>query len=69
MIVGWVFVFFIEGVSGFGMLVVIVVLVLCGLGFVFLWVVMFCLVFNIVLVMFGVMGMLVWFGFLLLLLL
>lgn len=59
LMVGFVFGVFLEGVVGFGVLVVIIVVLLVGLGFKLLYVVGLCLIVNIVLVVFGVMGILI----------
>lgn len=58
-LIGFLFGVFLEGVVGFGVLVVIIVVFFVGFGLNFLYVVGFCLIVNIVLVVFGVMGILI----------
>lgn len=59
LIVGFCFGAFFEGVVGFGVSVVIIVVLLVGLGFKSLYVVGLCLIVNIALVVFGAMGILI----------
>jgi lactate permease len=62
MIVGWAFMFLIEGASGFGTPAAIAAPILYSLGFPALRVALFCLVLNTIPVTFGAMGTPVWFG-------
>lgn len=59
LLIGFFFGVLLEGVVGFGVLVVIIGVLLVGLGFKLLYVVGLCLIVNIVLVVFGVLGVLI----------
>lgn len=63
MIVGWSFVFLIEGASGFGTPAALASPILAGLGFPPLRVAVLCLVMNAVPTSFGAVGTPTWFGF------
>jgi len=62
MIVGWAFMFLIEGASGFGTPAAIAAPILYSLGFPAFRIALFCLVLNTIPVTFGAMGTPVWFG-------
>lgn len=59
LLIGFFFGVLLEGVVGFGVLVVIIGVLLVGLGFKLLYAVGLCLIVNIVLVVFGVLGVLI----------
>ncbi len=63
MIVGWSFIFLIEGASGFGTPAALAAPVLVGLGFPPLRVAVLCLAMNTVPTSFGAVGTPTWFGF------
>ncbi len=63
MIVGWSFVFLIEGASGFGTPAALAAPILVGLGFPPLRVAALCIVMNTVPTSFGAVGTSTWFGF------
>jgi lactate permease len=63
MIVGWSFIFLIEGASGFGTPAALAAPVLVGLGFPPLRVAVLCLIMNTVPTSFGAVGTPTWFGF------
>ena len=63
MIVGWSFVFLIEGASGFGTPAALAAPILVGLGFPPLRVAVLCIVMNAVPTSFGAVGTPTWFGF------
>ena len=63
MIVGWSFMFLIEGASGFGTPAALAAPILVGLGFPALRVAVLCLVFNAIPTPFGAVGTPLWFGF------
>src|SRR5260370_25893301 len=63
MIVGWSFVFLIEGASGFGTPAALAAPILVGLGFPPLRVAVLCIVMNAVPTWFGAVGTPTWFGF------
>src|SRR6516225_12244217 len=63
MIVGWSFVFLIEGASGFGTPAALAAPILVGLGFPALRVAILCIVMNAVPTSFGAVGTPTWFGF------
>jgi lactate permease len=63
MIVGWSFVFLIEGASGFGTPAALAAPILVGLGFPPLRVAVLCLIMNAVPTSFGAVGTPTWFGF------
>src|SRR5262245_58922272 len=63
MIVGWSFVFLIEGASGFGTPAALAAPILVGLGFPPLRVAILCIVMNAVPTSFGAVGTPTWFGF------
>src|SRR5215470_2252069 len=62
MIVGWSFVFLIEGASGFGTPAALAAPILVGLGFPPLRVAVLCLIMNAVPTSFGAVGTPTWFG-------
>ena len=62
MIVGWSFVFLIEGASGFGVPAALAAPVLVGLGYKPIKAAMFCLIMDSVPVSFGTVGIPTWFG-------
>src|SRR6516225_999312 len=62
MIVGWSFVFLIEGASGFGTPAALAAPILAGLGFPPLRVAVLCIVMNAVPTSFGAVGTPTWFG-------
>ncbi|MCH8476083.1 MAG: L-lactate permease [Opitutales bacterium] len=63
MIVGWSFMFLLEGASGFGTPAALTAPILVGLGFPALRVAALCLVFNAIATPFGAVGTPLWFGF------
>jgi lactate permease len=63
MIVGWSFIFLIEGASGFGTPAALAAPILVGLGFPPLRVAVLCIVMNAVPTSFGAVGTPTWFGF------
>ncbi len=63
MIVGWSFIFLIEGASGFGTPAALAAPVLVGLGFPPLRIAVLCLIMNTVPTSFGAVGTPTWFGF------
>ncbi len=63
MIVGWSFMFLLEGASGFGPPAALAAPILVGLGFPALRVAVLCLVFNATPTPFGAVGTPLWFGF------
>ncbi|MCC5790225.1 MAG: L-lactate permease [Opitutales bacterium] len=63
MIVGWSFMFLLEGASGFGTPAALAAPILVGLGFPALRVAALCLVFNAISTPFGAVGTPLWFGF------
>lgn len=63
MIVGWSFMFLIEGASGFGTPAALAAPILVGLGFPALRVAALCLIFNALPTPFGAVGTPLWFGF------
>jgi lactate permease len=63
MIIGWAFIFFIEGVSGFGTPIALAAPLLVGIGFKPLQTVIFCLIMDTIPVSFGAVGTPTWFGF------
>src|SRR6516162_3062862 len=63
MIVGWSFVFLIEGASGFGTPAALAAPILAGLGFPPVRVAVLCIVMNAVPTSFGAVGTPTWFGF------
>src|SRR5215469_8463751 len=63
MIVGWSFIFLIEGASGFGTPAALAAPILVGLGFPPLRVAALCLIMNAVPTSFGAVGTPTWFGF------
>src|SRR6516225_1655153 len=63
MIVGWSFIFLIEGSSGFGTPAALAAPILVGLGFPPLRVAVLCIVMNAVPTSFGAVGTPTWFGF------
>src|SRR5260370_29225431 len=63
MIVGWSFIFLIEGASGFGTPAALAAPVLVGLGFPPLRVAVLCIIMNAVPTSFGAVGTPTWFGF------
>jgi lactate permease len=63
MIVGWSFVFLIEGASGFGTPAALAAPILVGLGFPPLRVAVLCIIMNAVPTSFGAVGTPTWFGF------
>jgi lactate permease len=63
MIVGWSFIFLIEGASGFGTPAALAAPILVGLGFPPLRVAVLCIVMNTVPTSFGAVGTPTWFGF------
>ena len=63
MIVGWSFVFLIEGASGFGTPAALAAPILVGLGFPAVRVAILCIVMNAVPTSFGAVGTPTWFGF------
>src|SRR6478609_1250733 len=63
MIVGWSFIFLIEGASGFGTPAALAAPILVGLGFPPLRVAVLCIVMNTVPTSFGAVGTPNWFGF------
>ena len=63
MIVGWSFVFLIEGASGFGTPAALAAPILVGLGFPPLRIAVLCIVMNAVPTSFGAVGTPTWFGF------
>jgi len=63
MIVGWSFVFLIEGASGFGTPAALAAPILVGLGFPPMRVAILCIVMNAVPTSFGAVGTPTWFGF------
>ena len=63
MIVGWSFIFLIEGASGFGTPAALAAPMLVGLGFPPLRVAVLCIVMNAVPTSFGAVGTPTWFGF------
>jgi len=63
MIVGWSFMFLIEGACGFGTPAALAAPILMGLGFPAIRVAMLCIVFNTIPVVFGAVGTPLWFGF------
>ncbi|MFH1218533.1 MAG: L-lactate permease [Candidatus Peregrinibacteria bacterium] len=62
MIIGWAFMFLVEGASGFGTPAALAAPLLVGLGFRPLKVAVFCLIMNSIPVTFGAVGIPVWFG-------
>jgi lactate permease len=62
MVVGWAFVFLIEGASGFGTPAALAAPLLVGMGFPPLRAALFCLVMDTVPVTFGAVGTPIWFG-------
>jgi len=62
MLVGWSFLFLIEGASGFGTPAALAAPVLVGLGFPALRVAVLCLIFNTIPTAFGAAGTPIWFG-------
>jgi len=62
MIVGWSFIFLIEGASGFGTPAALAAPILVGLGFPLLRVAVLCLIMNAVPTSFGAVGTPTWFG-------
>lgn len=62
MLVGWSFMFLIEGVCGFGTPAALAAPILVGLGFPAIQVAIFCLVLNTIPVVFGAVGTPLWFG-------
>ncbi|MBV8585235.1 MAG: L-lactate permease [Verrucomicrobia bacterium] len=63
MIVGWSFIFLIEGASGFGTPAALAAPILVGLGFPPLRVAVLCIIMNAVPTSFGAVGTPTWFGF------
>jgi lactate permease len=63
MLVGWAFVFLIEGACGFGTPAALAAPILAALGFPALRVLVLCLIFNAVPTVFGAVGTPIWFGF------
>jgi lactate permease len=63
MIVGWAFMFLIEGASGFGTPAALAAPILVGLGFPVLPVAALCLAFNTIPTTMGAVGTPLWFGF------
>ncbi|HEY5707302.1 MAG TPA: L-lactate permease [Terrimicrobiaceae bacterium] len=63
MIVGWAFVFLIEGACGFGTPAALAAPILVGLGFPAMRVALLCLIFNAIPTPFGAVGTPMWFGF------
>lgn len=63
MIVGWSFIFLIEGASGFGTPAALAAPILVGLGFPPIRVAVLCIVMNAVPTSFGAVGTPTWFGF------
>src|SRR6516164_3106316 len=63
MIVGWSFIFLIEGASGFGTPAALAAPILVGLGFPPVRVAVLCIIMNAVPTSFGAVGTPTWFGF------
>lgn len=63
MIIGWAFIFFIEGVSGFGTPIALAAPLLVGLGYKPIQTLIFCLLMDTIPVSFGAIGAPTWFGF------
>jgi lactate permease len=63
MLVGWAFVFLIEGACGFGTPAALAAPILVGLGFPAVRVLLLCLIFNAIPTVFGAVGTPIWFGF------
>jgi len=63
MIIGWAFIFFVEGVSGFGTPIALAAPLLVGLGMKPLQTIIFCLIMDTFPVSFGAIGTPTWFGF------
>ena len=63
MVVGWSFIFLIEGASGFGTPAALAAPILVGLGFAPVRIAVLCLVMNAVPTSFGAVGTPTWFGF------
>jgi lactate permease len=63
MIVGWSFIFLIEGASGFGTPAALAAPILVGLGFPAVRVAVLCIIMNAVPTSFGAVGTPTWFGF------
>jgi lactate permease len=63
MLVGWAFVFLIEGACGFGTPAALAAPILVGLGFPAIRVALLCLIFNAIPTVFGAVGTPMWFGF------
>jgi lactate permease len=63
MLVGWAFVFLIEGACGFGTPAALAAPILVGLGFPAVRVALLCLIFNAIPTAFGAVGTPMWFGF------
>jgi lactate permease len=63
MIVGWSFIFLVEGASGFGTPAALAAPILAGLGFPPLRVAILCIIMNAVPTSFGAVGTPTWFGF------
>ena len=63
MVVGWAFVFLIEGACGFGTPAALAAPMLVGLGFPAMRVALLCLIFNATPTVFGAVGTPMWFGF------
>ena len=63
MLVGWAFVFLIEGACGFGTPAALAAPILVGLGFPAIRVALLCLIFNATPTAFGAVGTPMWFGF------
>lgn len=62
MVIGWAFVFLIEGASGFGTPAALAAPLLVGMGFPPIRVAVFCLVMDTIPVTFGAVGTPIWFG-------
>ena len=63
MLVGWAFVFLIEGACGFGTPAALAAPILVALGFPAVPVLLLCLIFNAIPTVFGAVGTPIWFGF------
>src|SRR4029077_1552745 len=63
MLVGWAFVFLIEGACGFGTPAALAAPMLVGLGFPAMRVALLCIIFNATPTAFGAVGTPMWFGF------
>jgi lactate permease len=63
MLVGWAFIFLIEGACGFGTPAALAAPILVALGFPAVRAVLLCLIFNAIPTVFGAVGTPIWFGF------